>query len=62
MSGGRINRKFQMPKSTHVEIKSMKLYMTTFTSKSQKIKGRNKGLEFIGIFHDRNSSEYSIFQ
>lgn len=47
--GERFSHKLEMPKSTHVEIKNMKLDITATTSKSRKIKARNKGLEFISI-------------
>lgn len=38
-----------MPKSTHVEIKSMKLDITAITLKNRNIKAENTGLEFISI-------------
>lgn len=42
MSGERFSPKFKIPKSTHVEIKRIKLYITVNYLK-KKIEARNKG-------------------
>lgn len=44
--GERFSHKFEMLKSNHVKIKSMKLDITAIISKS---KAGNKGFEFISI-------------